>query len=164
MNARLSERQYRENAPMQYSFIADSKLTQALQKRSIPLPCLKGRMLFRQGETPKGLYMLKNGKASLQMNGENGAEVLHLTVGPGSILGIPAVVTEEPHSLSAMACARAQVDFIGLSDFEDLMKTEPSLFPLVLSVLAAEVRSARLAFTGLMTKLRRSHTPRMLSH
>jgi CRP-like cAMP-binding protein len=139
---------------MQTSFMADCTLTQALQKRSIPLPCLDGRMLFRQGETPQGLYILKNGKASLQMKGENGAEVLHLTVGPGSILGIPAVAAKEPYSLSAMACARAQVDFIGLSDFEDFMKMEPSLFPLVLSVLAGEVRSARIAFTGVMTELR----------
>ncbi|MGO9434835.1 MAG: Crp/Fnr family transcriptional regulator [Terracidiphilus sp.] len=116
---------------------------------------MKGRTLFKQGEAPTGLYILKSGKASLVMNSETGVEVMRLTIGPGSILGVPAVVTKEPYTLSAKACVGAEVGFIELSDFEDLMQAQPSLFPLVLSVLAAEVRSARIALTGIMTKLRK---------
>jgi hypothetical protein len=38
-------------------------------------------------------------------------------------------------------CMRvATVSFVDLSDFEDLMQATPSLFPLVLAILAAEVR------------------------
>jgi CRP-like cAMP-binding protein len=111
-------------------------------------------MLFKQGEAPMGLYILKNGKASLVMKGEDGVEVMHLTIGPGAILGVPSVVTKEPYTLSAKACAGAEVGFVELSDFEDLMQAEPPLFPLVLSVLAAEVRAARIVLTGIMTKLR----------
>lgn len=88
------------------------------------------------------------------MKAGNGVEVLRLAVGPGSILGVPAVVTKGPYTLSAVACPGAEVDFVELGDFEDLMQTEPALFPLVLSVLAAEVRSSRIALTGVMTKLR----------
>ena len=145
---------------MQNSFVADCTLTQALEKRSISVPCLKDRMLFKQGEAPRGLYVLKSGKASLVMKGENGVEVMHLTIGPGSILGVPAVVTKEPYTLSARACVGSEVGFVELSDFEEMMQAEPSLFPLVLAVLAAEVRSARAALTGIMTKLRsRSSRP-----
>ena len=139
---------------MQNSFVADCTLTQALEKRSTPVPCMKGRMLFKQGEAPLGLYILKSGKASLVMKDENDEEVMHLIIGPGSILGVPAVVTKEPYTLSAKAGVGAEVDFIELSAFEDLMQSEPSLFPLVLAVLAAEVRAARIAFTRVMTKLR----------
>lgn len=102
-----------------------------------------------------GLYILKTGQASLVMKGENGVEVMHLTIGPGSILGVPAVVTKEPYTLSARACAGSEVDFVELSDFEEMMQEEPSLFPLVLAVLAAEVRAARIALTRIMTKLGR---------
>jgi CRP/FNR family transcriptional regulator len=140
---------------MQNSFVADCSLTQALEKRSIPVPCSKGQVLFKQGEAPLGLYILRNGKASLVMKDESGAEVMHLTIGAGSILGVPAVVTKQPYTLSALAGPGAEVCFIGLRDFEDLMQAEPRLFPLVLSVLASEVRSARIALTGVMTKLRR---------
>src|ERR1019366_417696 len=109
---------------MQNSFVADCTLTQALEKRSISLPCVKGRLLFKQGEAPMGLYILKSGKASLVMKGENGVEVMHLTIGAGSILGVPAVVTKEPYTLSAMACAGAEVNFVELTEFEDLMQAE----------------------------------------
>ena len=139
---------------MQNSFVADCSLTQALEKRSIPVPCSKGQVLFKQGDAPLGLYILRNGKASLVMKDESGTEVMHLTIGAGSILGVPAVVTKQPYTLSALSGRGAEVCFIELSNFEDLMQAEPRLFPLVLSVLAAEVRSARIALTGVMTKLR----------
>jgi hypothetical protein len=54
---------------------------------------------------------------------------LHLySIGPK--LRMTSIVDEcrGPYSLSAMACARAQVDFLELSDFEDLMKTERRYF------------------------------------
>ncbi len=143
---------------MQNSFVADRTLAQALEKRSISVPCLKARMLFKQGESPMGLYILKSGKASLVMKGENGAEVMHLTIGPGSILGVPAVVSKEPYTLSATAFVGSEVSFVETSDFEDLMQSEPSLFPLVLAVLAAEVRSARVAFTGIITRFKERHS------
>ena len=73
---------------------------------------------------------------------------MRLTVGAGSIFGVPAVVTKQPYTLSATAYAGAEVKFIELSAFEELMQAQPSLFPLVLAVLAAEVRTARIAFTG----------------
>jgi CRP-like cAMP-binding protein len=137
---------------MQNSFVADRTLTQALEKRSVPVPCLKEQTLFKQGEAPRGLYILKSGKATLVMKAENGVEVMHLTIGPGSILGIPAVLTKEPYTLNAKACLGSDVGFVELSDFEEMLQTEPSLFPLVLAILAAEIRAARIALIGLMTR------------
>ena len=63
-------------------------------------------------------------------------------------------MTKQPYTLSATAYAGAEVKFIEMSAFEELMQAQPSLFPLVLAVLAAEVRTARIAFTRMMTKLR----------
>ena len=71
---------------MQNSFVADSTLTQPLERRSFSVPCLKSRMLFKQGEAAMGLYILKRGKASLVMKSKNGEDVMHLTIGPGSSL------------------------------------------------------------------------------
>lgn len=71
---------------MPSSFVADSALLQALENRSISVLCLKARMLFKQGEAPKGLYILKSGNASLVMKGENGVELMHLTIGAGPSL------------------------------------------------------------------------------
>jgi CRP-like cAMP-binding protein len=115
-------------------------------------------MLFQQGEAPIGLYLLKTGKASLIMKTDKGEEVVHLTVGSGSILGLPAIVSNEPYTLSAMAHHGSEVKFLARKDFEELIQAQPSLYPKVLEVLAAEVRSARLALTGIMGKLGSRHS------
>lgn len=87
------------------------------------------------------------------MTAEDGEEVLHLKIGPGSILGVPAVVGRDFYTLSAFACPGAEVGNVAQKDFEDLIQSEPSLFPKVLEVLAAEVRSARLALSALLHKI-----------
>ncbi|HMH14708.1 MAG TPA: cyclic nucleotide-binding domain-containing protein [Edaphobacter sp.] len=138
---------------MQNSFIADRTLIQALEQRSVSVPCSEGRILFKQGEPPIGLYLLKTGKASLIMKTDKGQEVVHLTVGSGSILGLPAIVGNVPYTLSAMAHHGSEVNFLARKEFEELIHAQPSLYPKVLEVLAAEVRSARLALTGIMGKL-----------
>jgi CRP-like cAMP-binding protein len=138
---------------MQDSFVADRTLIQALEQRSVSMPCSKGLILFKQGEVPIGLYLLKTGKASLIMKTDKGEEVVHLIVGSGSILGLPAIVGNVPYTLSAMAYHGSEVTFLARKDFEELIQAQPFLYPKVLEVLAAEVRSARLTLTGIMGKL-----------
>ena len=139
---------------MPNSFIADRTLIQALEQRSIPVLCLTGRILFKQGDVPIGLYFLKSGKVSLIMKTKKGKAVVHLTVRPGSVLGLPAIVSNEPYALSAVAHHGSEVGFVARKDFEEMMQQEPSLFPKVFEILAAEVRSARFVLSGVMGKLR----------
>lgn len=49
---------------------------------------------------------------SLVMKAENGTEVLHLTIGPDSILCVPAVVGKDVCTLSAMACPGSEASFV----------------------------------------------------
>jgi CRP-like cAMP-binding protein len=138
---------------MQSSFVADSTLIQVLEQRSVPLPCLRGLMLFRQGDLPTGLYIIRSGEAMLLLTDENGNDVAQFNVGAGSMLGLPAVVAKEPYSLTAMAREQSEVSFVEMAAFEELMQEQPTLFPKVLEVLAAEVRSARHALTELLGRL-----------
>lgn len=138
---------------MQNSFIADSTLIQALELRSASKTCGRGTVLFRQGETPTGLFIIRSGRVSLLMKAENGIEVAQFSVKAGSILGLPAIVAKEPYSLSAMANEDAEISFVELEAFEGLMQEQPSLFPKVLELLASEVRSARVALTEILGKL-----------
>lgn len=138
---------------METSFVADSALIHALEQRAVPLPCRRGVMLFKQGDLPTGLFIVRSGEATLLLTDESGNEVAQFNVGSGAILGLPAIVTKEPYSLSAMACERSEVNFVECAAFEELMQEQPSLFPKVLQVLAAEVRTARQALTELLGRL-----------
>ena len=127
------------------SFAADATLVQALEKRSQPVACGKGGTLFMQGEACNGLYILQSGEAALVLSAPSGRAVFCLQAGPGSLLGLPAVVGREPYSMTAMVKKGAEVSFVTRYDFEKLIKADPQMYPGVLQVLAREVRSARLA-------------------
>jgi CRP-like cAMP-binding protein len=125
------------------SFAANPQLIEALESRSSTLQFSDGLMLFRQGEPCKGLYILKTGEAALVLQSLAGRGVMCLHAGPGSLLGLPAVVGREPYSLSAIIRKDSEVRFVSRADFESLIQDEPWLYPSVLQVLAAEVRAAR---------------------
>src|SRR5664279_629288 len=91
------------------SFTADCKLIQALANRSQPIICSEGRVLFKQGEAPTGLYVLQSGEATLMRETASGRAVICLHAGPGSVLGLPGIVSNEPYTLTAMARGGSEV-------------------------------------------------------
>jgi CRP-like cAMP-binding protein len=127
------------------TFAADRTLIEALEKLSQPVACLEGRTLFIQGEIASGLYILEQGEAALVLKSPAGRAVMCLHAGSGSLLGLPGVVGSAPYTMTAMVSKGSEVGFVTRGDFEKLVNAEPSLYPGVLQVLAAEVRSARLA-------------------
>jgi CRP-like cAMP-binding protein len=131
----------------QNSFAADRQLFEALENHSQSISCNEGGILFRQGEAPTGLYIIQSGEAALMRESPSGTAIICLNAGSGSLLGLPGLVANEPFTLTAMVRRGSKVRFVTRSDFEDLMRSEPSLNLSVLQVLAAEVRSARIALS-----------------
>jgi CRP-like cAMP-binding protein len=127
------------------AFVGDEQLIQALKERSRPLDCSEDRVLFCQGDEPVGIYIVHGGAVSLIMRSLEGEAVLQMTAEPNSLLGLPAVVGNSSYSLSATAKAGAEVSFVPRDQFSQMMMTEPGLAVLILRVLAAEVRTARIA-------------------
>lgn len=125
------------------AFVADRKLIQKLEKISHPVTSREDSVLFLQGETPSGVFILRSGEATLEMRSESGAFVMCVRAAAGSVLGLPAFIGNEPYTLTATARKGSDVRFVSRRDFEDLMRAEPSLSLMVLQVLAAEVRAAR---------------------
>ena len=78
------------------SFIAEKELVEALEKRSSTLVCEEEKKLFTQGGDPTGLYILRKGTAILSMESPTGGVLMSITLFPGSLLGLPALVRNEP--------------------------------------------------------------------
>lgn len=127
------------------AFQAEPELIQSLEKQSTPISCTEDRVLFRQGDDPAGLYILRAGEVTLTLNSPQGSEVASTTATAGSLLGLPGLIGDQPFTLSATAHAGAQASFLSRDSFAELMRTDPLLALKVLKVLAAEVRSARSA-------------------
>jgi len=74
-----------------------------------------------------------------------GCEVMALPVAPGSLLGLPGVISNCAYSLSATAKQGADISFVPRDEFSRLMLSDPGVAVMILRVLAAEVRTARIA-------------------
>lgn len=131
------------------AFVADPELLAALEKRSTTVVCTEDRTLFLQGESPAGLYILRSGSATLSMNSITGEPLVHAVVSQGAILGLPGVIGNQPYTLTGKAAKDAELGFVAIEDFSKLMLENPGLSLRVLRVLAAEVRTARSAITGI---------------
>ena len=129
------------------SFVADQILIHSLEKRSTPIAWSGGRILFHQGDVPAGVYILQSGAAALIMKSASGRTVMCDEACPGSLLGLPGIVANEPYTVTAMPRKGSMIRFVTRNDFEDLLRTEPALQLPVLQLLAAEVRTARLTLS-----------------
>lgn len=127
------------------TFVADPDLILALARQSSSVVCRQDTVLFRQGESPAGLYILDKGQVTLTMNSPMAESIVSIDAIPGSLLGLPGLVGNQPYTLTALAQAGAHLSYITRESFTSLMQHDPLMSLKVLQVLAAEVRSARNA-------------------
>ena len=127
--------------------MAEKELIEALERRASTVVCTEQRQLFSQGAYPTGLYILRKGRAILTMESPTGGTIIAITLHPGSLLGLPALVGNEPYTLTATAEENAELGFVTREDFNSLMLSDPTIAVRVLRVLAAEVRTARHAIS-----------------
>ena len=62
------------------AFVADRELIEALETRSKPIQCKEDCVLFAQGDSPSGLYILRDGGARLSMTSATGDMIMSVPV------------------------------------------------------------------------------------
>jgi CRP-like cAMP-binding protein len=127
------------------AFVADEELLEALRGHSEPVVCDEDRMLFKQGDAPHGLYLFLKGAVRLVMRSLSGDVLMDMPAIEGSLLGLPGMIGGSPYSLSAFARKGSEVGFVSREEFARLMLSQPPIAVGILRVLAAEVRTARMA-------------------
>jgi CRP-like cAMP-binding protein len=127
------------------AFVADQELIDALKKHASPVACDEDRVLFSQGDAPDGLYIFCQGVVRLVMRSQLGDLLMNIPAIECSLLGLPGLIGGAPYSLSAYAQKGAEVGFVSRDEFARIMLSEPVIAVGILRVLAAEVRTARMA-------------------
>lgn len=130
------------------AFVADPELIRALRNHAKPVDCTADCSLFQQGEAPRGLYIFIDGEVDLSMKSQAGEQIMTLSALHGSLLGLPGLIGNVPYSLTADAKQNAEIGFVSKEEFSRLMLSQPAISVMILRVLAAEVRSARIALTA----------------
>jgi CRP-like cAMP-binding protein len=127
------------------AFVADPNLIRALIKRSAPVACKSDGVLFRQDEPAVGIFIVHEGMVTLSIMSQDGHSLFAAQARPGSVLGLPGVISNQPYTLSAFVRAGAEVSFVSSADLVAMMHLDPDLSLRMLEVLAAEIRSVRRA-------------------
>jgi CRP-like cAMP-binding protein len=125
------------------------KLGGEIEQWSPPIIITKGEVPFRQGDAPGNAFYLKTGEIALTMR-VSGDALWSVRASKGSLLGLPAIVGNEPYSMTAKALRDSQICKISRDDFHQLTQQNPRLCCNVLQILAGEVHAARKALSKLL--------------
>lgn len=84
----------------------------------------KGATLFVEGQEPRGVFILCNGRVKLSTASENGRTLIVRIADAGEILGLPATVTGKPYELTAEVLEPTQANFILRTDFLSFLRDQ----------------------------------------
>jgi len=93
------------------------KTLQAFQAIKSTAVYPRGAMLFVEGQSPRGVYVLCSGRAKLSTSSSEGKTLIMRVANPGEVLGLSATVSGKPYDASAEVLDPCQVNFVGRADF-----------------------------------------------
>jgi len=96
--------------------ISQSSLT-ALDEIKYTTSYPKGALLFVEGQTPRGVYILCEGQAKLLTTSRDGRTLMLKIAQPGDVFGLNSVMTGKPYELTVEILQPSQLAFIGREDF-----------------------------------------------
>ena len=137
------------NFPVLSECVADVEFASEIVRKSEAFATPADGVLFNEGDPPTCIYFVRRGEVTLTMMSAS-KEVMRVRAGPGSLLGLPAVVGNQLYTLTAKAEQGAAIFRLTSDAFNELMKSDPRMSSTVLRILAGEIRSARHALSDLV--------------
>jgi CRP/FNR family cyclic AMP-dependent transcriptional regulator len=85
----------------------------------------KGAILFVEEESPRGVFILSKGRVKLSMTSSEGKSVILRIAEPGEVLGLHAVVSNQPYQASAETLEPCEASFVRQEDFLRFLRENP---------------------------------------
>src|ERR1700748_2955065 len=82
----------------------------------------KGAVLFVEGQTPRGIFVLCKGRVKLSICATDGKTLIVKIAEPGEVLGLSATVSGKAYELTAESIDPCQVNFVKREDFLRFLK------------------------------------------
>lgn len=90
---------------------------EALQSLKTSSVYPKGTLLCLEGQAPRGIYVLCTGKAKLSTTSAEGKSIILRIAEPGEVLGLTAIVSNQPYECTVETLETSQANFIPQRDF-----------------------------------------------
>ncbi len=101
-----------------------------------------GEVIFCEGHTCEGLYVVEAGLVKLYKVSKDGREQVLATHGPGQTLSELPIIDGDSHPFSAAALVKSTLWVISAKTLGTLCRREPDCARQVLSIVAARLRTA----------------------
>jgi CRP/FNR family transcriptional regulator, cyclic AMP receptor protein len=82
----------------------------------------KGAVLFVEGQSPRGIFVLCKGRVKMSICASDGKTLILKIAEPGEVLGLSATVSGKPYELTAETIDPCQVNFVKREDFLRFLK------------------------------------------
>lgn len=101
-----------------------------------------GALLFVEGQTPRGVYVLCSGKVKLSTTSKEGKVLILKHADAGEVLGLSAAVSGTSYEMTAETTTACQLNFIGRQDLLKLLRNESEVGVRAAESLSREFQSA----------------------
>lgn len=126
------------------TLVAPDELKKHLITAGTPVQRARGTYLFRRGDAVTGIFLISRGTVRLGLDGDP-AGFPSRDVGPGSVVGLPASLSDSSYSLTAEVSEDAELVFLSRQRLLDLLREKPELCFQVMSILTEELTQTRTA-------------------
>ena len=139
-------------------------LNQVSHKSTLPA----GAILFVEGQSPRGMFILCSGRVNLSTTSREGKALILKTAGAGEALGLSAAISGVPYETTAETATPCQLCFVDRRRFLDLMQARSEVSLRAAQCLSRDFQSAYrdihdLVLTrssaGKLARLLLSHAP-----
>jgi CRP/FNR family transcriptional regulator, cyclic AMP receptor protein len=121
----------------------------------------RGATLFSEGNLPRGIFVLCDGRAKLSICSENGKRLMLRVAGPGEVLGLSSTLSGKPHEVTAEILDSCQVVQVKRKDLLKFLRNHREACLQVVHLLSSDLHAAydRVRSIGL-SRNRRPRSPR----
>jgi CRP/FNR family transcriptional regulator, cyclic AMP receptor protein len=89
---------------------------------SSPSTFPRDAILFVEGQEPRGVFVICNGRVKLSTSSADGKSIIVRVAEPGEVVGLPGAISGKPHELTAEALEPVQVNFIPREAFLQFLR------------------------------------------
>jgi CRP-like cAMP-binding protein len=102
----------------------------------------RGQVIFHEGFPASGIHCIYSGRTKLYKTGQSGHSLVVRLLGPTDVMGLCAVFSDAPYSVTAEALDSATVCYLPKEAIFEVIQNSPQLSLALMSKLANELRTS----------------------
>ncbi len=111
--------------------------------------CKKGEILFKEGNSPWGLYFIETGKVKLYKYGRDGKEQIIKIAHAGEFIGYTALLNDIKYNVSAAVLEATTLAYIRKQDFLEYFRESNSIIRHFTQLLCQDLTEAEQRITAM---------------